>query len=78
MSFINYPLLHYIDEISPRPVLFIVGEQAESRFFSDVAYAKAAEPKEMLVVPDSNHVDLYDDATKIPFDKIESFFKINL
>ena len=78
LSFLNYPLLHYIDEISPRPVLFIVGEQAESRFFSDVAYANAAEPKEMLVVPDCNHVDLYDDATKIPFDKIESFFKTNL
>ena len=45
---------------------------------SDVVYASAAEPKEMLVVPDCNHVDLYDDATKIHFDKIESFFKTNL
>lgn len=78
LSFLNYPLLHYIGEISPRPILFIVGEKAESRFFSDVAYADAAEPKELFVVPDCNHVDLYDDTTKIPFGKIERFFKSNL
>ena len=78
LSFLNYPLLRYIGEISPRPILFIVGEKAESRFFSDVAYADAAEPKELFVVPDCNHVDLYDDTTKIPFGKIERFFKSNL
>lgn len=78
LSFLNYPLLHYIGEISPRPILFIVGEKAESRIFSDVAYADAAEPKELFVVPDCNHVDLYDDTTKIPFGKIERFFKSNL
>lgn len=78
LSFLNYPLLHYIREISPRPILFIVGEQAESRTFSDIAYANAAEPKELFVVPDCNHVDLYDDRNKIPFGKIESFFKANL
>lgn len=78
LSFLNYPLLNYIDEISPRPILFIVGEQAESRFFSDVAYKNAAEPKELFVVPNCNHVDLYDDTSKIPFDKIEKFLKENL
>ena len=69
LSFINYPLLAHIDEISPRPILFIVGEQAESRFFSDAAFENAQEPKEMMVIPNCNHVDLYDDVTKIPFDK---------
>ena len=78
LAFINYPLLSHIDEISPRPILFVVGEQAGSRFFSDVAYENAHEPKEMLVIPNCNHVDLYDDATKIPFDRIESFLKENL
>lgn len=78
LSFLNYPLLNYIDEISPRPILLIVGEQAESRFFSDVAYKNAAEPKELFVVPNCNHVDLYDDTSKIPFDKIEKFLKENL
>ena len=78
LSFINYPLLAHIDEISPRPILFIVGEQAESRFFSDAAFENAQEPKEMMVIPNCNHVDLYDDVTKIPFDKIERFLKENL
>lgn len=75
MSFLNYALLDHIDEISPRPILFIVGEQAESRFFSDEAYKNAKEPKQMIVVPDCNHVDLYDDVSKIPFDAIEQFLK---
>lgn len=73
LSFMNYALNDHIAEISPRPILFIVGENAESRFFSDQAYAKAAEPKQMIVVENCNHVDLYDDPAKIPFDAIESF-----
>lgn len=78
LSFINYALNDHIAEISPRPILFIVGEQAESRFFSDMAFEKAAEPKRMIVVPDCNHVDLYDDTSKIPFDEIEGFLHENL
>ncbi len=61
LSFMNYELTHYVDEISPRPILFIVGEQAESRFFSDYVYQKALEPKQMLIVPNCNLVDLYED-----------------
>ena len=78
LSFMNYALNDHIAEISPRPILFIVGEQAESRFFSDMAFEKAAEPKRMIVVPDCNHVDLYDDTSKIPFDEMESFLKDHL
>lgn len=78
LSFMNYSLNDHIAEISPRPILFIVGEQAESRFFSDMAYERAADPKQMIVVPDCNHVDLYDDASKIPFDAIEAFLKDHL
>ncbi len=73
LSFMNYALNDHIDEISPRPVMFIVGDRAESRFFSDMAYEKAAEPKRLVVVPDCNHVDLYDDTSKIPFDEMEQF-----
>ena len=69
----TFPSSDHINSISPRPILFVVGENAHSRGFSDTAYEAAAEPKEMYVVPDANHVDLYDDITKIPFDKIESF-----
>lgn len=78
LSFMNYALNDHIAEIAPRPILFLVGEQAESRFFSDMAFEKAAEPKRMLVVPDCNHVDLYDDTSKIPFDEIERFLRENL
>ena len=45
---------------------------------SDIAFEKAAEPKRMLVVPDCNHIDLYDDTAKIPFDKIEIFLNESL
>lgn len=66
-----------IETISPRPLLFIVGERAVSAYFSKEAYSKAAEPKELFVVPNASHVDLYDreeyTATSIP--KLNSFFK---
>ena len=78
LSFMNMPLLTYIAEISPRPVLFIHGEKAHSRYFSETAYAAAAQPKELLIVPGANHVDLYDRLDKIPFDQITAFFEQNL
>lgn len=74
LSFLNFPLMNYIETISPRPILFIIGENAHSRYFSEDAYKLAAEPKELYVVPDANHVDLYDQVDKIPFDKLENFF----
>ncbi len=78
LSFMNMPLLTYIKEISPRPILFIHGEKAHSRYFSETAYAAAAEPKELMIIPGANHVDLYDQMDKIPFDKLQSFFEENL
>ena len=63
-----------IKEISPRPVLFIAGEHAHSRYFSEDAYQEASEPKELYIVPGANHVDLYDRMDKIPFEKISEFF----
>ena len=78
LSFMNMPLLSYIDEISPRPILIIAGENAHSRYFSETAYQKAKEPKELLILPNTNHVDLYDRMDKIPFDKLTEFFRTNL
>jgi len=78
LSFTNFRLLDFIDEISPRPILFIVGDRAHSKAFSEKAYAAAAEPKELYVVDDAEHIDLYDRTDRIPFDKLESFFKDNL
>ena len=60
-------------------VLMIHGEKAHSRYFSEDAFKKlTGENKELYIVPDANHVDLYDNLEKIPFDKIEEFFKTNL
>jgi fermentation-respiration switch protein FrsA (DUF1100 family) len=78
LSFMNMPILTYIAEISPRPVLLIHGEKAHSRYFSETAYAAAAEPKELMIIPGANHTDLYDKVGLIPFDRIEQFFNKNL
>lgn len=78
LSFMNMPLLTYIKEISPRPMLVIAGEKAHSRYFSEDAYKSAAEPKELYIVPNAVHVDLYDRVDVIPFDKLQSFFTENL
>ncbi|MFT3809956.1 MAG: alpha/beta hydrolase [Micropepsaceae bacterium] len=78
LSFMNMPLLTYIKEIAPRPVLLIHGEKAHSRYFSETAYAAAAEPKELMIIPAASHVDLYDRVDMIPFDKLQSFFTQHL
>jgi uncharacterized protein len=75
LSFMNMPLLTYIKEIAPRPILFIHGEKAHSRYFSESAYAAAAGPKELLIVPGANHTDLYDKVDVIPFDKLTAFYR---
>ncbi|MBY0621627.1 alpha/beta hydrolase [Sphingomonas ursincola] len=67
-----------VEGISPRPALFVMGETAHSRIFSEQAFAKAAEPKELYIVPGAGHVDLYDKINLIPFEKLESFFVGNL
>ena len=75
VKFMNFYPFADIETISPRPMLFIAGENAHSREFSEDAYSKAAEPKELYIVPGTGHVDLYDRTNLIPFDKLESFFK---
>jgi fermentation-respiration switch protein FrsA (DUF1100 family) len=78
LSFMNMPILTYIAEIAPRPVLFIHGEKAHSRYFSETAFAAAAEPKELMIIPGASHVDLYDKVELIPWDKLKSFFDQHL
>jgi fermentation-respiration switch protein FrsA (DUF1100 family) len=78
LSFMNTPLLTYLTEISPRPVLLIAGENAHSRYMSDDIFKAAAEPKELMIIPGAVHVDLYDRVDVIPFDRMESFFRENL
>lgn len=69
-----------IETISPRPILMIVGERAVSAYFSEEAYAKATEPKELFVVPGASHVDLYDrpQFMAVSLEKLRVFFAANL
>jgi fermentation-respiration switch protein FrsA (DUF1100 family) len=78
VKFINFYPFNDIETISPRPMLFITGDQAHSKEFSEDAYRRAIEPKELYYVKGAGHVDLYDCIELIPFDKLESFFKNNL
>lgn len=78
LSLINMPILAYSDEIRT-PVLVIHGEKAHSRYFSEDAFKKLkGNNKELLIIKDANHTDLYDNLEKIPFAKIVEFFKKNL
>ena len=78
LVFMNMPILCYINEIEI-PVLMIHGEKAHSRYFSEDAFKKlTGDNKELMIIPGASHVDLYDNVGKIPFDKIELFFKTNL
>jgi fermentation-respiration switch protein FrsA (DUF1100 family) len=78
IKFMNfYPFID-IETISPRPMLFITGEIAHSREFSEDAYRLAGQPKELVVVPGAGHVDLYDRVNLIPFDKLTAFFNQHL
>jgi fermentation-respiration switch protein FrsA (DUF1100 family) len=78
VKFMNFYPFNDIETISPRPMLFITGDQAHSKEFSEDAYKRAAEPKELLYVPGAGHVDLYDRVNLIPFDKLKSFFEQHL
>ncbi len=75
LSFINMPILNFSDEIQSA-VLMIHGEKAHSCYFSKDAFKKLkGDNKELLILPDTVHTDLYDKKDKIPFDKIEEFLR---
>lgn len=74
VSFMNFYPFNDIETIAPRPLLFIAGDKAHSLEFSEDAYRRAAEPKELYLVKGAGHVDLYDRVNFIPFAKLGSFF----
>ncbi len=78
VKFMNFYPFNDIETISPRPLLFITGDQAHSREFSEDAYQRAAEPKELYYVPGAGHVDLYDRMNLIPWGKLAAFFTRHL
>ncbi len=83
MSFMNQPILKYSNEIRSS-VLIIHGEKAHSCYFSKDAYkdmttnSKYTDNKELMIIPNAVHTDLYDNMDIIPFDKIEEFLKVNM
>lgn len=78
MSFLNQPILAYSDEIRSA-VLMIHGEKAHSCYFSRDAFAKLqGDNKELLIIPNAVHTDLYDRMDVIPFEKMKEFFDKNL
>jgi fermentation-respiration switch protein FrsA (DUF1100 family) len=54
--------------------MLIMGENAHSRYYSEEAFEKAQEPKELVIVPGARHIDLYDKTDVIPFDALDTFF----
>ena len=88
LSFMNMPILSYVSEIK-NPVLIVHGENAHSEYFSETVFENMTGAKrsgndtvvgnkELLIIPDANHIDLYDQTDKIPFDKLNKFFRDNL
>lgn len=78
VKFMNFYPFNDIGTISPRPMLFIAGDQAHSKEFSEEAYRLAGQPKQLLWVKGAGHVDLYDRVELIPFDQLTAFFRQNL
>ncbi|MBM3103723.1 alpha/beta hydrolase [Pseudomonas sp. V1] len=78
VRFVSFYPFNDIETISPRPLLLIAGTQAHSREFSEDAYQRAAEPKELAWVSGAGHVDLYDRVNLIPWAKLTAFFNRHL
>jgi len=78
MSFFSFPMHANIEMIGARAVMLVAGENAHSRYYSEDVYKMISGPKELVIIPGADHVDLYDKKDKIPFDRLETFFKDNL
>jgi len=82
-SMMNVRLFHYSNEIR-NAVMIVHGEKAHSCYMGKDAYAnmikdsKYTDNKELVIIPNATHTDLYDQKDKIPFDRIEKFLKDNL
>lgn len=74
MAFFEFNLIDNIKSYN-RPLLLVTGDKAHSRYYSETVYENANQPKELVVTEGADHVDLYDNLNKIPFDKFEQFLK---
>ncbi|MFI1727417.1 alpha/beta hydrolase [Streptomyces sp. NPDC020489] len=78
MAFFAFPTVSNLDMLAPRPALLVAGADAHSRYYSEDVQALAPDNVELVIVPDADHVDLYDRKDRIPFDKLDEFFTKNL
>ncbi|HEX8298490.1 MAG TPA: alpha/beta hydrolase [Rubricoccaceae bacterium] len=78
MSHINAGALTHLNDIAPRRILLVTGDQAHSRYFSESVHEQTQGWSELVVVPGARHIDLYDRTDLIPFDTLETFFAEHL
>lgn len=78
LAHINFGELRHLQDIAPRPVLLVTGDQAHSAWFSEDIHAQIPDGSELVVVPGARHIDFYDRTELIPFDKLEGFFSDGL
>jgi fermentation-respiration switch protein FrsA (DUF1100 family) len=78
MPFFAFPLMNSIELIEPRRVMLVAGADAHSRYYAEDVHDAGAGFTELVIVPDADHVDLYDRKDRIPFDQLETFFHDNL
>lgn len=78
MAFFAFPMASNIDMLAPRKALLVAGADAHSRYYSEDVQKMAPDSVELVIVPDADHVDLYDRKNLIPFDKLDEFFTENL
>ncbi len=78
VKFMNFYPFNDMDSISPRPILFVVGDKAASRHYTDEAYELAKQPKELFVIKGATRIDLYDRTEVIPWSKLTGFFNQHL
>ncbi|MFC8095387.1 alpha/beta hydrolase [Streptomyces sp. NPDC057301] len=78
MAFFAFPMMANIDMLAPRPALLVAGADAHSRYYSEDVQAMAPDNIELAIVPEADHVDLYDRKDLIPFDRLDEFFTTNL
>jgi uncharacterized protein len=73
MAHVNTGPLDHLDDIAPRQILLITGDQAHSRWFSDAVHEQTNGSSELVVVAGARHIDLYDRTDLIPFNTLETF-----
>ncbi|WP_243545664.1 hypothetical protein [Pseudodesulfovibrio tunisiensis] len=66
--------MNFVGTIASRSILFIMGENAHSRYVTEDIFDMVGEPGELVVVSGARHIDLYDRVDMIPFDRLNAFF----